>query len=129
MVLIFRFVTRTILIRYLGEKYLGINGLFSNILSVLSLAELGIGNAIVYEMYEPIAKKNYEKLYSLVELYKKLYLIIAAIISLIGIMIIPLLIVVQVPPCLPILMLEALLATVRIPSSRWTNAVLRELSR
>lgn len=53
---ILQFVCRTIFIRLLGAAYLGVNGLFSNILSMLSLAELGIGPAIVFSMYKPVAK-------------------------------------------------------------------------
>ena len=51
------FVYRTIIIKVLGIEYLGINGLFSNILSLLSLTELGLNIAIVYRMYEPLQKK------------------------------------------------------------------------
>ncbi|MCX0389749.1 hypothetical protein LI043_13970, partial [Clostridium perfringens] len=53
--LLLSFINRTIFINTLGEQYLGINGLFSSILSVLSLAELGIGSAIIYNMYKPLA--------------------------------------------------------------------------
>ena len=56
--LILNFITRTIFIHTLGVEYLGINGLFSNILTFLSLAELGIGNAIIYSMYKPLAKND-----------------------------------------------------------------------
>ena len=56
LVLIFRFVTRTVFIKYLGSEYLGINGLFSNILNLLSLADLGIGASLVYSLYKPIAE-------------------------------------------------------------------------
>lgn len=89
-ILIFlRFFSRTIFIKYLGESYLGINGLFSNILSILSLAELGIGSAIVYSMYEPLAKNDYIKVYSLMNYYKKLYICISLIIFILGCLIMP----------------------------------------
>ena len=72
---------RTVFVRLLDENYLGINGLFANILSVLSLMELGIAPAMVYSMYKPLAEKNYDKLSSLLSLYKKAYLSIAAAIA------------------------------------------------
>ena len=50
-VMIMNFVVRTVFISTLGKEYLGINGLFSNILSLLSLAELGVGSAILFKLY------------------------------------------------------------------------------
>ena len=55
------FVIRTVFIKTLGELYLGLNGLFTNILSVLNLAELGLGTAIVIELYKTVATDNQEK--------------------------------------------------------------------
>ena len=83
------FVVRTIFIKYLNSEYIGINGLFSNILSILSFAELGIGTAIIYNMYKPIAEDDKEKIKSLMKIYKKSYNIIGIIIFLLGLMIIP----------------------------------------
>ena len=65
------FANRTIFIKILGITYLGVNGLFSNILSILSLAELGISNAIIYSMYKPIAENDKTTLAGLMNLYKK----------------------------------------------------------
>ena len=59
------FTTRTIFINKLGNEYLGINGLFTNILFILSFAELGIGHAITYAMYKPAAEGDKEKIKSL----------------------------------------------------------------
>ncbi|HGQ1220369.1 TPA: hypothetical protein ACLYEL_001784, partial [Streptococcus pneumoniae] len=56
------FIVRTVFIRVLGETYLGFNGLYTNILTVLSLAELGIGSSIAYLMYKPLAEKDGDKL-------------------------------------------------------------------
>ena len=56
---------RQVFVRCLSQDYLGVNGLFTNILSMLSLAELGIGTAIVYALYKPLADKDEEKLASL----------------------------------------------------------------
>ena len=78
--LVIAFLTRTIIIRVLGAEYLGLSGLFSSILQVLNLTELGFGSAIVFSMYEPIARNDNEELCALLNLYKKIY-------SVIGIMI------------------------------------------
>lgn len=86
---ILAFVSRTIFIQMLGVVYLGVNGLFTNILSILSLAELGIGTAIVYSLYEPLAKKNESLVESLVALYAKAYFIIGSIIFVLGLMVAP----------------------------------------
>ena len=64
------FICRIIFVRCLTDDYLGINGLFSNILSMLSLAELGIGSAIVYALYKPLAEGNEKKIASLMLLEK-----------------------------------------------------------
>ena len=83
------FVTRTIFIRQLGATYLGINGLFSNILGLLALAELGFGTAMNFEMYKPIADKDYNKVNTLLNLYKKVYHCIGIFIFTIGLLLIP----------------------------------------
>ena len=59
------FLTRMIFVKYLSSEYLGINGLFTNILTMISLAELGVGSAMVYSLYKPIAEENTEKIKSL----------------------------------------------------------------
>ena len=83
------FVVRTVFIKMLSTEYLGINGLFTNILTMLSFAELGIGNAIIFSMYKPVANDDKEKIKSLVQLYKTSYLLIGTFIFFIGICIIP----------------------------------------
>lgn len=87
--IIFKFVSRTIFIYILGKSYLGINGLFTNILSVLSLAELGIGSAVVFNMYKPIADNDYKKLSALIGYYRSLYRKIALFVFVAGILLIP----------------------------------------
>ena len=87
--IIINFVCRTIFIYTLGKTYLGVSGLFSNILSIMSLAELGIGEAIVYKMYKPIAEKNYEKIKSYMQFYKKAYWIIGSVIFTAGLILLP----------------------------------------
>ena len=83
--LILNFAIRTFFIKILGAEYLGVNGLFTNILTILSFAELGIGNAIVFSMYKPLAIDDTEKIKSLMKLYKKAYTIIGIIVAAVGI--------------------------------------------
>lgn len=88
------FITRTIFIRTLGASYLGINGLFSNILTVLSFVELGIGTAIVYAMYKPLATNDQKEISALMNFYANVYHALGLFILIIGIAVVPLL------PCL-----------------------------
>ena len=87
--ILLNFVVRTIFIYCLNEAYLSVNGLYSNILTVLSLAELGFGSAIVYRMYAPVAVKDYQKTAALLQFYKKIYIIIGVVIFLLGLCVIP----------------------------------------
>lgn len=70
--LILQFVCRTIFIYTLAEEYLGINGLFENILKILSLTELGFGSALIYSMYKPISEDNRSEICALMNLYKRI---------------------------------------------------------
>lgn len=83
--LILNFSCRKIFITSLGIDYLGLNGLFSNILAMLSLAELGVGTAIVYNLYKPVAENNEYEICGLMNLYKLVYRMIAALVGVIGI--------------------------------------------
>ncbi len=87
--MILGFVSRTIFIKYLAVEYLGVNGLFSNILSLLSLTELGITSAILYSLYKPLAEKDERKLAGLVNFFAKVYRNIALVIAVIGLSLIP----------------------------------------
>lgn len=71
------FISRKVFIDSLGTEYLGINGLLTNVLSMLSLVEGGIGASIVYNLYKPLAEDNRPKIIALVQLYKKVYGILA----------------------------------------------------
>lgn len=82
-------IAQAIFIKILGTEYLGLNGLFSNIISMLAIVELGVGNAIIYNLYKPIAENNIEKIKSLMQFYKKSYRIIGFIVLLIGLVLIP----------------------------------------
>ena len=88
---IISFIARIFFIKILGSEYLGLNGLFTNILTVLSLAELGVGTAITYSLYKPLADNDIRTCKMLMQLYKKVYTIIGIIILLIGTLITPLL--------------------------------------
>ena len=78
------FIMRTVMIYYLGVQYLGLNSLFASILSVLRLAELGVGSAMVYSMYRPIAEDDKATICALMRLYKIYYRIIGLVIGVAG---------------------------------------------
>lgn len=83
------FLCRTIFIYELNAAYLGVNGLFSNILGILSLAELGFGVAMNYEMYKPVAEGDYAKVKALLKVYRKVYHYVAIFILVAGIALTP----------------------------------------
>lgn len=83
------FITRTIIIKILGSEYLGLNGLFTSILQVLNMAELGFSNAIVFSLYQPIAENDVNRVCAYLSLYKKVYTCIGAAIFTIGTIISP----------------------------------------
>ncbi len=87
--IIISFICRTIFIQTLGTEYLGVNGLFTNVLTMLSFAELGIGTAIIYKMYKPIAEDDRERIKTLIHFYKKVYFIIGIVILVMGLCLIP----------------------------------------
>lgn len=78
------FVSRRIFVRVLSTEYLGLNGVFSNILSMLSLAELGLGTAICYCLYKPIYDKDEKTINSIMLFYKKAYNLIGTLVFVIG---------------------------------------------
>lgn len=83
------FVSRIFFLKYLNEEYLGLNGLFSNIVTVLSVVELGIGPAISFSLYKPLSDKNENKIKSIMFLYKKAYNFIGILILVLGICFMP----------------------------------------
>lgn len=83
------FISRTVFIHTIGVTYLGANSLFTNILSMLSLTELGLSSAIGFSLYTPLAKKNTQMIKSLMRFYKKAYQIIALVITVLGLALIP----------------------------------------
>lgn len=87
--IILAFVNRSVFIYTLGVSYLGISSLFTEILSMLSMADLGFGVALTYSMYKPLADKDYDRLAGLTNLYAKVYHSIAAVVFIAGIAIVP----------------------------------------
>ncbi len=83
------FLNRTVFIKLLGVEYLGIDGLFTSILTVFSLAELGIGNAIIFNLYRPISQNDTNKSRQFITLYEKAYNAIILSIICIGIILMP----------------------------------------
>ncbi len=86
---ILKFIVRMVFIRTLSIEYLGINGLFTNVLAMLSLAELGIGPAIVYSLYKPLAYGDKNTVKAIMHLFKKVYVAIGGIILLLGLLLYP----------------------------------------
>lgn len=87
--LILGFFVRYVFVHTLAEDYLGVNGLFTNILQVLSFAELGIGNAIVFSLYKPIREKDSVRIRQYVSFYKSAYRAIGATVAALGLLLVP----------------------------------------
>lgn len=83
------FISRTVFINSLGITYLGVNGLFTNILAMLTLAEAGIGASIMYSLYKPVADNNQIKIIVLMNFYRKAYQVIALVVLALGISVMP----------------------------------------
>ncbi len=86
---VFSFATRTIFINLLGDEYNGLTSFFQNVVSMLSFTELGVGIAIIYALYKPIADNDIEKLKSLMNFYKNIYRIFAVVIFGLGLLVTP----------------------------------------
>lgn len=83
------FILRIVFVKVLNDNYLGVDSLFSSLVTVLSLAELGIGSAINFSLYKPLSENNIEQIKSLMHLYKKAYVIIGCIVFILGVLMIP----------------------------------------
>ena len=83
------FVLRSIFIAHLGDTLNGVNDLYTSLLSVLSMAELGVGTALNYSLYGPVARKDYEKIKSYMLLYRKAYRVIGLVIGAAGLLVSP----------------------------------------
>lgn len=82
-------ISQKVFISSLGIEYLGINGLFTNIISMLGIVELGFGSAIIYNLYKPVADNDKKQIKALMHFYKISYRVIAIIVTVIGLLIIP----------------------------------------
>lgn len=78
------FIMRTAIMYYMGDAYLGLNSFFGSVLWVLNLAELGVGSAMVYSMYQPIIDGDKQKICALLRLYRRYYRIIGVVIAVVG---------------------------------------------
>ena len=83
------FIMRSFILHYLGIQYLGLNGLFRSILSFLNLAELGVGSAMVFSMYKPIAEDDTDTICALMRLYRTFYRVIGLFIAAVGLLLVP----------------------------------------
>ena len=83
------FAVRTVMIYILGMEYLGLNSLFTSILQVLNLAELGVGSAMVFSMYRPIAQDDHDVICALLNLYRRYYRVIGLVILAVGVLLTP----------------------------------------
>ncbi len=81
---IFSFISKTVFIQFLGIEYAGLNSLFTNVLGILNIAELGLSTAVGYSLYKPLAENDTKTINEILKLYKFLYRIIAIIILIIG---------------------------------------------
>ena len=83
------FILRTVFIMHLSEQLLGVNSLYSNILSLLNMAELGIGTALNFSLYGPVARGEKEKIKSYMQMYRKAYMVIACVVAGVGLLLAP----------------------------------------
>ncbi|MBQ3789954.1 MAG: polysaccharide biosynthesis protein [Lachnospiraceae bacterium] len=83
------FAMRSIVLHYLGVEFLGLGGMFTSLLHVLNLAELGVGSAMVFSMYRPIAEDDTDTICALMNLYRKYYRLIGLFIAVVGIALTP----------------------------------------
>lgn len=86
-ILITAFIVQKALVATMGADYNGINGLFSSIISMMSLADLGIGTAIIYHMYQPVVERNTAMINTLLHFYKKCYIVISGVVLVIGVVV------------------------------------------
>lgn len=82
-------LARVFFLHYLNQTYLGLNGLFTNVLTMLSLVELGVGPAMAYSLYKPLADGDVEKIKSHMAFYKKAYVTIGLVIAALGLIFLP----------------------------------------
>lgn len=91
MILLSNFIIRKVFVSTLSVDFLGLNGLFSNIVSLLSLAELGVGGAIIFSLYLPLSERDWGKVQAIMRLFKKVYIVVGLVIFFLGVSVVPLL--------------------------------------
>lgn len=84
-----QFVSRTVFIQVLGREYLGLGGLFTNILMMLSLAELGFGEAITFSLYGPLAREDQKAIRGLMQMFRRIYTLVGAFVLAAGLSLTP----------------------------------------
>ena len=89
-IILLGFISRKVFLDNLGEDYLGVNGVLTNVLSAMVLIESGLGASITYNLYKPLAEDDRPAIISLVQLYKKAYLYLAILLLIISIGMCPL---------------------------------------
>lgn len=82
-------IAQKLFIQILGLEYAGLNGLFNNVISMLAIADLGIGEAVVYNLYRPLKENDRNTIRSLMSFYRKAFIVVAAVIAVIGVCLIP----------------------------------------
>ncbi|WP_147533179.1 lipopolysaccharide biosynthesis protein [Bacillus marasmi] len=90
-IILLGFMSRKVFLDSLGTEYLGVNGVLTNIIAILSLVEAGISGSLTYNLYKPLAENNREKIIALVQLYKQVYRVLAFIIFVVSLAIYPIL--------------------------------------
>ncbi len=113
------FIMRTVIMYYMGIEYLGLNSLFGSILWVLNLAELGVGAAMVYSMYQPIIDGNKQEICALLKLYRRYYRVIGLVIGVVGMVL---------TPFIPSLIKEDVPADTNVYVVYWLNLLCTVLS-
>lgn len=89
--MVLSFLVRTLLIQKLGSEILGLDGLFSSVITVLSIADLGLGSAVIYSLYTPIAENDKKTITAYVIFFNKIYVVIGIVIMAIGFSTLPIL--------------------------------------
>lgn len=84
-----QFICRTAFIYTLGMEYLGISSLYSNVITILNITELGIASAITYNLYDPLARKDWDEVCSLMDFYRKAYRVVGFVVLLLGLALMP----------------------------------------
>lgn len=86
---VLNFIVRTVFIYSLPQEFLGISGLFTSIFAFLNLSELGLGSAIIYALYKPLAERDERKIRQLMRFYRRAYLLVGSVVAVLGVVLLP----------------------------------------